>query len=94
MNSSDSVRAHRRVNGDATLARVRAPTLLIVGGADGPVIELNESALDPMVCVKELRIVEGASHLFEEPGALEKVAAMAREWFVRWCARKSPTDER
>jgi putative phosphoribosyl transferase len=66
--------------GDA-LPRVAAPTLLIVGGADIPVIALNEEALARLHCRKELVIVPGASHLFEEPGTLEEVARLAAEWF-------------
>jgi len=68
------------------LPRVTAPTLLIVGGNDWPVIPLNEEALDRLTCVKELAIVPGASHLFEEPGALEEVARLAREWFAKYLA--------
>ena len=64
------------------LERVTAPTLLIVGGDDTPVIPLNEEAYNRLRCEKALRIVRGASHLFEEPGALEKVAHMASEWFA------------
>jgi pimeloyl-ACP methyl ester carboxylesterase len=64
------------------LERVTAPTLLIVGGDDTAVIELNEEAYNRLRCEKALRIVPGASHLFEEPGALEIVAKMAAEWFV------------
>jgi dienelactone hydrolase len=63
------------------LARVRAPTLLIVGGNDLPVIELNRAALAQLHCEKRLAIVPGATHLFEEPGALDEVARLAREWF-------------
>ena len=64
------------------LARVRAPTLLIVGGNDGPVIELNEAAKAQMRDVEvHLEIVPGATHLFEEPGTLEEVARLAVEWF-------------
>ncbi|HMD47879.1 MAG TPA: dienelactone hydrolase family protein [Bryobacteraceae bacterium] len=66
-----------------SLAAVEAPTLLIVGGADTPVIDLNRRAMAHMHCDKELRIVPGATHLFEEPGALEKVAALARDWFLK-----------
>ncbi len=67
--------------GDA-LASVVAPTLLIVGGNDAPVIDLNEQALAQLGCSeKKLVIVPGATHLFEEPGALEEVASMAAEWF-------------
>jgi putative phosphoribosyl transferase len=61
---------------------VRAPTLLLVGGLDTQVIELNQQALGELRCPKKLEIVAGASHLFEEPGTLEKVAARARTWFV------------
>jgi putative phosphoribosyl transferase len=66
------------------LARVRAPTLLIVGGNDFEVVELNRRALAPLRCEKQLEIVPGATHLFEEPGALEEVARLAREWFERY----------
>lgn len=65
------------------LARVRAPTLLIVGGEDGQVIELNRRALAQLRCEKQLTIVPGATHLFEEPGALDEVARLARNWFER-----------
>ncbi|MGW0485879.1 dienelactone hydrolase family protein [Nonomuraea sp. NPDC003214] len=65
------------------LASVRAPTLLVVGGADEPVIELNEAAQRELNAESELRIVPGATHLFEEPGALETVADLARDWFTR-----------
>ncbi|MFB4288787.1 dienelactone hydrolase family protein [Nonomuraea sp. ATR24] len=65
------------------LASVRAPTLLLVGGADEPVIELNEAAQRQLNAESELRIVPGATHLFEEPGALETVADLARDWFTR-----------
>jgi pimeloyl-ACP methyl ester carboxylesterase len=68
------------------LMRVHAPTLLIVGGADAPVIDLNERAMDLLECEKELRIVPGATHLFEEPGALEEVAQLAADWFARHLA--------
>ena len=66
--------------GDA-LPKVQAPTLLIVGGNDDIVIELNELARDRMRCEVKLEIVPGATHLFEEPGALEKVAKLASDWF-------------
>jgi putative phosphoribosyl transferase len=68
--------------GDA-LARVRAPTLLIVGENDAPVIEMNREAMGQMNVEKEMEIVPGATHLFEEPGALEEVARLAADWFVR-----------
>jgi putative phosphoribosyl transferase len=69
---------------------VKAPTLLIVGGRDEVVIELNERAFDQLRCEKRLEIVQGATHLFEEPGTLEQVARLARDWFVRYLAQ---TDE-
>lgn len=65
------------------LSSVEAPTLLIVGGNDLPVIEMNEDAMRQMRCEVKLEIVPGATHLFEEPGALEQVAALARAWFGR-----------
>jgi putative phosphoribosyl transferase len=65
------------------LGRVQAPTLLIVGGLDGPVIELNEKAYSQLHCQKELKIVPGATHLFEEPGKLQEVARQAAEWFLK-----------
>ncbi len=74
--------------GDA-LPKVQAPTLLIVGGNDDIVIELNEMARDQMRCEVKLEIVPGATHLFEEPGALEKVAKLASDWFVNHIGAKS-----
>ena len=68
--------------GSAALAAVKAPTLLIVGGADHGVIELNEDAYRHLRCVKRLDIVPGATHLFEERGALEQVSTLAAGWFV------------
>jgi pimeloyl-ACP methyl ester carboxylesterase len=65
------------------LPRVIAPTLLIVGGNDEQVLGMNKKAMAQMRAQKELAIVEGATHLFEEPGALEEVARLAREWFAR-----------
>jgi pimeloyl-ACP methyl ester carboxylesterase len=67
--------------GDA-LGHVKASTLLIVGGKDKPIMPLNEEAYYLLHCERALRIVPDASHLFEEPGALEKVAQMAAEWFA------------
>ncbi|WP_086830833.1 dienelactone hydrolase family protein [Halomonas aestuarii] len=64
------------------LARVRAPTLLLVGGDDTQVIQLNEQAMARMCCPRELLIVPGATHLFEEPGTLERVEAHAARWFL------------
>jgi putative phosphoribosyl transferase len=66
------------------LPRVGAPTLLIVGGDDVPVIALNERAMAEMRCEVRLEIVPGASHLFEEPGALERVAELARDWLASY----------
>ena len=65
-----------------TLRGVDAPTLLIVGGQDEPVIDLNRTALDVFGQRARLEIVEGATHLFEEPGALEEVVRLARDWFL------------
>lgn len=71
------------LTGDEALARVRAPTLLIVGGRDHGVVGLNQAAHDLLACEKHIAIVPGATHLFEEPGALEEVARLASDWFVR-----------
>ncbi len=68
------------------LPRVQAPTLLIVGSRDTQVIELNRMALSLLQCEKKLEIVPGATHLFEEPGTLEKVAELASQWFKRYLA--------
>jgi putative phosphoribosyl transferase len=69
--------------GVAALAAVKAPTLLIVGGADHGVIELNQEALQRLQCEKDLIVIPGATHLFEERGALDEVAQVAASWFVR-----------
>jgi putative phosphoribosyl transferase len=69
------------------LARVRAPTLLVVGGNDVFVIDLNRQAATQMRCQVDLKIIPGATHLFEEPGKLEQVADAAAEWFVRTARR-------
>ncbi len=66
------------------LPRVQAPTLLIVGGLDTPVIRMNQEAYDQMTCERRMEIVPGATHLFEEPGTLEGVAELAREWFAKY----------
>jgi len=70
----------------ADLARVQAPTLLIVGGNDFTVLQLNQQALARLNVEKRLEVVPGATHLFEEPGALEQVARLACQWFVRYLA--------
>lgn len=64
------------------LPRVRAATLLVVGGNDAPVIQMNRDALARLRCEKRLEIVPGATHLFEEPGTLERVALLARDWLA------------
>jgi dienelactone hydrolase len=69
--------------GDEALAKVRAPTLLIVGGDDATVLDLNRRAMARMSAPVALEVVPGASHLFEEPGTLEEVARLARDWFNR-----------
>jgi pimeloyl-ACP methyl ester carboxylesterase len=69
---------------ESALDRVQAPTLLIVGGRDDVVIELNQRAFERLRGVKELVIVPGATHLFEETGALEEVARLATRWFGRY----------
>ncbi len=72
------------------LTRVKAPTLLVVGGFDVPVIEMNRGAFAMLRCEKRFEIVPGATHLFEEPGTLEAVARLAREWFLRHLASNEP----
>lgn len=66
----------------SALPRVHAPTLLIVGEADQEVLAFNRRAFEQLTCEKQLRLVPGATHLFEEPGALERVADLASEWFA------------
>jgi putative phosphoribosyl transferase len=82
------------------LPDVRAPTLLIVGGADEVVLDLNRDALATLRCEKRLEIVPGATHLFEEPGALERAAELAAHWFEqrlaaaprpRWSEEPAPS---
>jgi|ERR1051325_9198763 pimeloyl-ACP methyl ester carboxylesterase len=72
---------------NGALEQVNAPTLLIVGGADRDVIGLNEEAYNKLRCERALRIIPGASHLFEEPGTLETVAQTASEWFNQHLAQ-------
>jgi putative phosphoribosyl transferase len=71
------------------LGLVRAPTLLIVGGRDRVVLELNRSAAEQLSAEHRLEIVPDATHLFEEPGALERVAALAADWFLRWLSSET-----
>ena len=74
------------------LAKVQAPTLLIVGGHDDVVIELNKRAYTAMVCTKKMKIVPGATHLFEEPGTLEQVAELAADWFHQYLVDRTEID--
>ncbi|NDK56966.1 dienelactone hydrolase family protein [Pontibacter fetidus] len=69
---------------DEILPHVKAPTLLIVGGNDEPVLDMNQQAFDRLQCEKEMEIVTGATHLFEEPGTLGKVAELATNWFKKY----------
>lgn len=71
----------------AALSKVKTPTLLIVGGVDYPVIDMNETALKRIPATKKLVIVPGASHLFEEPGTLEAVARQAADWFTQYLVK-------
>jgi putative phosphoribosyl transferase len=68
----------------SALGRVRVPTLLIVGGEDRPVLAMNRNAFDRIQAKKRLEIIPGATHLFEEPGALEQVARLAAAWFLEF----------
>jgi putative phosphoribosyl transferase len=78
----------------AYLSRVQTPTLLIVGGEDEPVISLNQLAFDELRCEKRLEIIFRATHLFPEPGVLEKVARLAADWFQEHLAGASATANR
>jgi putative phosphoribosyl transferase len=71
------------------LPKVQSPTLLVIGGEDTPVIELNEEALNKLRCEKRLEIVPGATHLFEEPGTLEQAATLASNWFEKYLSTRS-----
>ena len=75
----------------ARLAQVRAPTLLIVGSADEVVLELNHEALGELRCTSELAVVEGATHLFEEPGTLAEAAILACDWFTQYLLPRAPS---
>jgi putative phosphoribosyl transferase len=72
------------------LPEVRAPSLLIVGGEDHVVLDMNREALSLLTCQKDVVVIPGAGHLFEEPGALEKVARLAGDWFVRHLGAERP----
>lgn len=74
------------------LPRVISPTLLLVGGLDDLILQLNEETLQKLRCKKEMRIVPGATHLFEEPGTLEEVARLASDWFFHFL-QPQPTSE-
>ncbi|GAA1181734.1 pimeloyl-ACP methyl ester carboxylesterase [Kitasatospora gansuensis] len=76
--------------GDEALRRVRAPVLLIVGGHDPEVLRLNEEAAEQLGGPCRLRVIPGATHLFEEPGALEQVADLARDWFLHEGSEEDP----
>ena len=76
--------------GSSSLQKVRAPTLLIVGGNDVPVIELNRQAMEQLPAETKLKIIPRATHLFEEPGALEEVSRLAMHWFQTHLANHSP----
>jgi len=69
---------------EQALPKVRAATLLIVGGEDAPVIEMNQSAFERLDCEKKLEIIPGATHLFEEPGTLDEAAQLAAKWFKKY----------
>jgi alpha-beta hydrolase superfamily lysophospholipase len=64
------------------LPLVATPTLLLVGSADRVVVDLNQRAFEQLQCEKEIKLIEGATHLFEEPGALDQVAELAAQWFM------------
>lgn len=92
---SDLVRAVVSRGGRPDLAlhalpKVRAPTLLVVGSLDGEVLVLNRQAADRMRIRPTIEIVDGATHLFEEPGTLERVAELAAAWFDRYLTAGSP----
>ena len=74
----------------ASLGAVRAPTLLLVGGLDDRVLELNESARAQLGGQSQLVVIPGAGHLFAEPGTLEQVASVARDWFLHYLRADRP----
>jgi putative phosphoribosyl transferase len=75
------------------IGAVSAPTLLIVGGADAQVLELNRAAQRRLRCINDLAVVPHATHLFEEAGALEQVARLASEWLDLHCASRAPDEQ-
>jgi putative phosphoribosyl transferase len=75
-----------------SLRDVRAPTLLVVGSADTVVVELNEAAAAQLRCPHQLELISGATHLFEEPGALAQVAALAGAWLTEWFAERTTAE--
>jgi putative phosphoribosyl transferase len=75
------------------LSRVTAPTLLIVGGEDDQVIEMNRFALGQLICEARMEIVPGATHLFEEPGTLEEVARLAAAWFATFLLKNEKSEQ-
>ena len=77
---------------DEALELVRAPTLLLVGGADPQVLELNEQAASRLTCPTRLEVIPGATHLFEEPGTLEQVEQHAADWFLEHLGAAPPAD--
>ena len=79
---------------ELNLGAVRSPTLLIVGGADHQVLELNRQAQHQLRCAGDLAVVPGATHLFEEPGALEQVGRPAIDWLDRHLASSRPAEVR
>jgi putative phosphoribosyl transferase len=70
--------------GQGDLARVKAPTLLLVGSLDEETLELNRAAYERLTCTKDLRVISGAGHMFEEAGTLDEVAAQAADWFAQY----------
>jgi alpha-beta hydrolase superfamily lysophospholipase len=76
------------------LAKVKNPTLLLVGGMDTDVIALNKQAMAELTCEKELKIIPGATHLFEEPGTLDQVCDYATKWFMKYVYWKSSEVEK
>lgn len=76
----------------SALPHVIAPTLMIVGGNDESVVELNQRATERMRCMHELQIVQGASHLFQEPGKIEEVAELAAGWFATYLRTEQPPE--